>query len=62
MISIIVRLVPQRGIDLIVHVLEEEILAMNVQLVVLGTGEWHYENIFRDAAQVSKKTFGQYLL
>ena len=50
MISIIVRLVPQKGIDLIVHVLEE-ILAMNVQLVVLGTGEWHYENIFRDAAK-----------
>jgi starch synthase len=49
LLSIILRLVPQKGVDLIAHVLEE-ILMQDIQLVVLGTGEWHYENMFRDAA------------
>ncbi|WNQ09208.1 glycogen synthase GlgA [Paenibacillus aurantius] len=49
MIGIVSRLVQQKGLDLIEHVLEE-ILEEDVQLVVLGTGEWKYEQLFQDAA------------
>lgn len=46
MIAIISRLVEQKGIDLIAHMIHE-ILANDVQLVALGTGEWKYEHLFR---------------
>jgi starch synthase len=48
-IGIISRLVAQKGFDLIACVLDE-ILREDVQLVVLGTGEYQYENMFRCAA------------
>lgn len=46
MIGIISRLVKQKGFDLVSCVMEE-ILQMNVQLVVLGTGDPEYENMFK---------------
>jgi len=49
LIGIISRLVSQKGLDLVAHVLEE-ILAMDVQMVVLGTGEARYEELFRHMA------------
>lgn len=49
MLGMITRLVDQKGLDLVAHVIEE-ILALDIQLVVLGTGEMHYENMFRDLA------------
>ncbi|KXG43551.1 glycogen synthase GlgA [Tepidibacillus decaturensis] len=49
MISLISRLVSQKGIDLVVHVLDE-ILQQNLQFVVLGTGEQKYEQIFLEAS------------
>jgi len=48
-ISIISRLVEQKGLD-IVAVILEELLNMDIQLVVLGTGEGRYENLFRGYA------------
>lgn len=48
MIGLISRLVDQKGLDLIACVLDE-ILAEEVQLVILGTGDAKYENMFRDA-------------
>ena len=48
MIGLISRLVDQKGLDLIAHVLDE-ILADNVQFVILGTGDAKYENLFREA-------------
>ncbi|MEH7237401.1 glycogen synthase GlgA [Bacillus sp. JJ1562] len=48
-ISIITRLVEQKGIDLVLHVFEE-ILNQNIQFVLLGTGESHYEDAFRELA------------
>jgi starch synthase len=48
-ISIVSRLVDQKGFDLIAHVLEE-LLALEVQLVVLGTGDRRYEEMFSAAA------------
>lgn len=45
-ISIISRLVSQKGLDLIAHILDE-LLQLNVQIVVMGTGEKKYEDMFK---------------
>ncbi|WNR42347.1 glycogen synthase GlgA [Paenibacillus roseipurpureus] len=49
MIVLVTRLVQQKGLDLIQHVLSE-IISLNIQLVVLGTGDAAYEQMFRNAA------------
>ncbi len=46
MIGIVSRLTSQKGLDLVECVMEE-ICTEDVQLVVLGTGEAKYENLFR---------------
>ncbi|MDF2544482.1 MAG: hypothetical protein K0S47_4200 [Herbinix sp.] len=48
MIGLISRLVDQKGLDLIAHVLGD-ILRYPVQLVVLGSGSEKYERLFQDA-------------
>lgn len=45
-ISMVTRLVEQKGIDLVLHVIHE-MLSLNVQFVLLGTGEHQYEEAFR---------------
>jgi starch synthase len=45
LIAIVSRLVSQKGLDLIECVIKE-ILSLDIQLVVLGTGEYKYENMF----------------
>ena len=49
MIGIVSRLTDQKGFDLIDYVIEE-IRSDDTQLVVLGTGETKYENLFRHFA------------
>lgn len=49
MIGIVSRLTDQKGLDLIEYVIEE-ICNEDTQLVVLGTGEEKYENLFRHYA------------
>lgn len=49
LIAIVSRLVDQKGMDLIGRVLPE-LMALNAQWVVLGTGEPRFEHMFRDAA------------
>ncbi len=61
MISMVTRLVEQKGIDIVLRVFHE-IMKQNVQFVLLGTGEWYYESVFRDLAnqypgRVSVNTF-----
>ena len=46
MIGIVSRLTGQKGFDLIAYVMDE-LCRDNVQIVVLGTGEEQYENMFR---------------
>jgi starch synthase len=46
MIGLVTRLVKQKGLDLVAHILEE-LLQQEVQLVIVGTGDLEYENIFR---------------
>jgi len=45
-IGIITRLTGQKGLDLIAHILEE-LLVLDIQLVVLGTGDIQFEDLFR---------------
>jgi len=49
LIGIISRLVAAKGLDLIATVLDE-LLAMDLQIVFLGTGDEKYESMFRVAA------------
>ncbi|MCL2047197.1 MAG: glycogen synthase [Defluviitaleaceae bacterium] len=46
MFSMITRLVEQKGFD-ILSIILDEFLSQDVQLVILGTGEGRYENLFR---------------
>ena len=46
MIGIISRMTSQKGFDLIAYILDEIFDTMDVQFVVLGTGEGQYENMF----------------
>ena len=48
-IGMVTRLAGQKGLDLIAHVLPD-ILQMDVQFVVLGTGEKQFEDLFRHYA------------
>ena len=43
LIAVVTRLASQKGIDLLLHILDE-LLEENIQLVVLGTGEKEYED------------------
>lgn len=47
MIGIVSRMTDQKGFDLIAYVMEEMLTSMDVQFVVLGTGERRYEDMFR---------------
>ena len=47
LIVMITRLTATKGIDLVIHIIKE-LLSQNLQFVILGTGEEHYERIFRD--------------
>ncbi len=47
-IACVSRLVGHKGFSLVTDVLHQ-IMGLNVQMVVLGTGEWQYEDAFRSA-------------
>ncbi|WBW99816.1 glycogen synthase GlgA [Oceanirhabdus sp. W0125-5] len=49
LIGIVSRLDSMKGLDLVVHILDE-LLAKDVQMVVLGTGDQYFESIFRNFA------------
>ena len=46
LVVMITRFASQKGIDLVLHIIDE-LLLENVQVVVLGTGEKEYEDAFR---------------
>ena len=46
MVGIVSRLTDQKGLDLVEHVMEE-LCSTDLQLVILGTGDAKYENLFR---------------
>lgn len=46
LIGMVSRLTEQKGFDLVAYVMEEMLSTMNVQFVVLGTGEHRFEEMF----------------
>ena len=46
-IAIVSRLVPIKGMDLIIHSMEELLNTEDVQIVILGTGDKQYEDSFK---------------
>jgi starch synthase len=46
MIGMVTRLTHQKGIDLLVNI-SDKLLQQNIQLVILGTGDSHYEDHFK---------------
>lgn len=48
-LGMVSRLVDQKGLDLLAHVLDE-ILELDIQLVILGTGEQRYEDMLQHTA------------
>lgn len=48
-IAIVSRLTKQKGLDLVTCVFHE-IIAQNVQMIILGTGEWEFEHFFHEMA------------
>jgi starch synthase len=51
MLGMVTRLAGQKGIDLVAHVIEE-LLQLDIQIVILGTGERKFEDMFRYYADV----------
>lgn len=51
-IGMVSRLTNQKGFDLVMEVIDD-ILNLDVQLIILGTGDWKYENALRELAKQS---------
>ncbi len=49
LIGLVSRLVSQKGLDLVQYALEE-LLQKDIQLVILGSGDWGYESYFDEMA------------
>ncbi len=49
LIGMVTRLTAQKGIDLLLHVFDE-IMRNDIQMVILGTGDWKYENALKELA------------
>lgn len=52
-ISVISRLVDQKGIELIAYAMNE-LMGLDIQLIILGTGDKHYEDMFKYYAYHNK--------
>ena len=50
LIGMVTRLTNQKGMDLVMEVIEE-ILSMDLQMVILGTGDWKYETALKELAR-----------
>ena len=50
LIAMVTRLVGHKGLDLVKAVLDELLATTEIQMVVLGSGEWQYEEFFKQMA------------
>ncbi|MFH0986138.1 MAG: glycogen synthase GlgA [Candidatus Omnitrophota bacterium] len=62
LLGFVARLVDQKGLDILVPVLEQLSQQQDVQMVILGTGEDQYHQVLRDFAKKNKKWFGVHIL
>jgi starch synthase len=60
-IACVSRLVKHKGFELVKDALGQ-IMDMDVQMVVLGTGDWNYEEAFRHAAQLYPGRFAAHIM
>ena len=60
-IACISRLVKHKGFDMVTASIHD-IMKMNVQMVVLGTGDWNYEEAFRHAAAQYPGRFAAHMM
>lgn len=51
LIGMVTRLVAHKGLDLVKAVIDELLNTSNAQIVLLGSGDWQYENFFSELAQ-----------
>ena len=47
LLGMVSRMTDQKGFDLVAYIMEELLSTENIQIVVLGTGEEQYQNMFR---------------
>lgn len=50
LVGMVSRLVSHKGLDLVKAVMEELIQTTDIQFVVLGSGDWQYEEFFKEMA------------
>jgi starch synthase len=62
LLGFVARLVDQKGLDILIQVLERLAGQQDVQLVLLGTGEDPYHQALRDIAKKNKKWFGVHIV
>lgn len=60
LIGIISRLVPQKGFDIIADTLNQ-LVDLNAQFIILGSGEKQFENMFQHMAHYFPKKVGVYI-
>ncbi|HWI55277.1 MAG TPA: glycogen synthase GlgA [Desulfobacteria bacterium] len=60
LLGVVSRLASQKGLDLLAQILDK-VLAQNTQVVLLGTGENYYENLFKEAAAKYPDKFAAYI-
>lgn len=60
-VACVSRLVKHKGFDLVTASIHE-IMGMNAQMVVLGTGDWNYEEAFRHAASQYPGRFAAHMM
>lgn len=49
-VSMVTRLVSHKGLDLVKAVADELLATEDIQLIVLGSGDWQYESFFKELA------------
>ncbi len=60
-IGVVSRLVSHKGFDLVKAVLDELLATEDVQLTVLGSGDWQYESFFNEMAARYPQKCGVYI-
>ncbi len=61
LIGLIGRLADQKGFDLVAEVLEPFLAETDVQVILLGTGEPHYHDLFRELAAHNRRQLAVHL-